>query len=249
MNMELMKTAPGLSTRLNRGNVVIANAQSVNIKPLKARFTAFVDVQKRYIEAHNTVGEAEGLERAELKRVEQLDGVLERAINALSAALLLDGEPRRNSFARFSDHGPGQICVLPFAEKVKAVHNLVANLQRSTGLSKATVGATNRAEQAALTVEEALPGWELRRTYLTVARQSRDAMEAKWDTAYTALRRLTQSVIEDADLYATLFPRRMKRSAKRANDAQQAQPPEAPRGAVEGKPAEAPARTAPPQAA
>jgi hypothetical protein len=243
--MDLLKTALRANTRMKKGNVLLANAQIVNTKPVKARFDAFVETHRRYIEAQANVDEAEGLERAELKRVEQQDGMQDRAIDALSAALLLDGEPRRNPFTRFSDRGPGQIIALSFAEKVKAVHNLVTTLRRSMGLSEATLQAADKAEEAALKVEEAQSGWELRRTNLALVRQARDSLGTQWDTAYSALRNLTKSVVENRDLYATLFAR-PNRSAKKAKPAgtqtvvTQVKPAESPATVPEVKPAETP---------
>ncbi len=103
-----MKNAPPRSSRLNRGTMILANAQLVNTKSFKARLDAFAGIHGRYIEAHTKVEEAEALERTELQRVEQFDGEQDKAITALSAALLLDGESRRNPFPASPIAAPGR---------------------------------------------------------------------------------------------------------------------------------------------
>lgn len=225
--MEVLKNAPSRSSRLHKGNVVLANAQKVNTKALKARLNAFADVHRSFLEAQTEVEVAETAERGELKRIEEIDGELEKAITALSAALLLNGEPRRNAFGRFSDYGPGQMVVLPFAEKVRAAYALAANLRRNMGSSPAIITAAEQLEKAAHAVEAALPNWELRRTYLNVAREGRDSLNVRWDTAYTALRLLTQSVVEDPNLYAVLFarPRRPKKTRASRDTGTGSEPP------------------------
>jgi hypothetical protein len=47
--MEFMKTVPRPTTRLKRGNVLLANAQGVDTKPVKARLNAFVEIHRRYL--------------------------------------------------------------------------------------------------------------------------------------------------------------------------------------------------------
>src|SRR5436853_236546 len=103
----------------------------------------------------------------------------------------------KNAPPRFSRLNRGNV--------VLANSQLVANLRGSLGLSRATLTAALQAEQAAHNLEEALPGWELRRAYLDTARQARDSVGAQWDSAYSALRHLALSYVEQPDLYATLF--------------------------------------------
>src|SRR4029079_3386786 len=164
------------STRLNKGHMLLANAQMVDTRPVQGRLDSFMDVHRRYIEAQVKVDEAVALERAERQRIEQLDGTQDQGLTAVAGALLVNGEPRRNVFARFADRAPGQMSALPCAEKAKAIHNLAANLHRSMGVPEALLVAAAQAEEAACKLEEALPGWELRRGYLSVTRQSRDAL-------------------------------------------------------------------------
>jgi hypothetical protein len=116
-------------------------------------------------------------------------------------------------------------------------------LHRSLGLSEATLAAADQVEQAALKVEEALPGLELRRSYLDTERQTRDSLVPQWDAAYFSLRHLTKSLIEEPRLYASLFaaPRSSPKKPKAADDSQAAEP------TTEAKAGDSPATAAPPQ--
>jgi hypothetical protein len=101
-------------------------------------------------------------------------------------------------------------------------------LHRSLGLSEATLAAADQVEQAALKVEEALPGLELRRSYLDTARQTRDSLVPQWDAAYFSLRHLTKSLIEEPRLYASLFagPRSSPKKSKVADPSKPADQPQ-----------------------
>lgn len=204
--MELLKKQARPSSRVNRGNVLLANTHRVDTTSVQARLDAFADLHSRFLDAHNKVEAAEALKKAEVNSLELLDGDLSKAIDALSAALLLDGEPRRNPFERFADLGPGKTTELSYGECARAVQELVMALRRSHGLSVVTMNTADKAEQAAIKVEEALPGLELRRTYLGLMRRERDSLIPEWDSHYLALRHLTKSLIEQRDLYAALFP-------------------------------------------
>lgn len=224
--MSLLKREPRPSTRLSRGDVVLGNAQLVDTRPIKTRFADFSDIHQRYTEAQQKVADAEALENAERKHVEQLNGGQDKALAALSAALLLDGEPRRNLFGRFGPYGRGQLAALGVVDKVAAVGELVANLRRSMGLSEATLAAADQAEQAAALVKEALPAWHMRRAFVRTCRQKRDAIGSQWDIAYRALRHATLSAVEVPHLHKVLFSQ--KRAAKRIK----AQTPESSNGAT-----------------
>lgn len=203
--MDFIKTTPRPTTRLKRGNVLLANAQGIDTSSVRARLETFVDIHRRFIEANARVQEAEGLELLEQERVQQLDGVQAKALAALSATLQLDGEARRNPFGRFIDPTPGEIARMSFADRARTLRHLAATLQRSLGPSKATLAAAAEVAEAAVRVEEALPGLELRRSFLDMARQRRDSLIPQWNAAYFALRHLTRSLIEEPHLYATLF--------------------------------------------
>ena len=231
--MNISRKTPRPSTRLNRGNVVLANSRLIDPQPIKARFDAFVDVHRHYIEAHDKVAEAETLDRAELERIAQLNGAVERALAGLQAALLLDGEPRRNPFGRFAPKGPGQMSVLGFAEKVTAAESLVSTLRKSMGLSSATLAAADRLAREVARLREALPGWTMRRTFLAMARQERNTLGLQWDTAYRALRYMSLAVVESPGLHYLLFaqPKRGTRKGKVTevpNTPVDAQPPDPP---------------------
>lgn len=216
--MELLKKQGQPSTRLNRGNMLMANSQQVDTQSVKARLDAFIDIHSQYIEAVAGVEEAEAAKRAEVNCMEMLDGGLHRAIAGLSAAMQMDGEWRRNPFGRFGAQGPHSIAAMWYGDEAKAMQDLVVSLRCATGVSKETLAAADRAEQAALKVAEAVPGLELRSAYLRQMRRKRDAMIPQWDAAYNSLRFLTKSVEEQPSLYPTLFPdpRKLKRAKPEA---------------------------------
>ena len=231
--MNISRKTPRPSTRLNRGNVVLANSRLIDPQPIKARFDAFVDAHRRYIEAHDRVAEAETLDRAELERIEQINGAVERGLAGLQAALLLDGEPRRNPFGRFAPMGPGQMSALGFSEKVTAAESLVSTLRKSMGLSRGTLAAADKLAREVVRLREALPGWTMRRTFLAMARQERDTLGLQWDTAYRSLRHMSLAVVESPGLHYLLFsqPKRGTRKSKGAEVADtpvEALPPDPP---------------------
>src|SRR5206468_1461733 len=118
--------------------------------------------------------------------------------------LINDRQPRRNPFAKYSDHAPSEITGLGYADEAKAIHTLAEVVQRDKSLSHKTHTAAAQADAAAHNLEEALPGWELRRAFLAAVRQERDNLSVQWDLDYTALRHLARSVIEAPQLFERL---------------------------------------------
>ena len=56
--MELLKRGPKPSTRLKKGNVVLANSQTIDTTPVKERLDAFFAVHSRFIDLHAKVEQA-----------------------------------------------------------------------------------------------------------------------------------------------------------------------------------------------
>jgi hypothetical protein len=87
------------------------------------------------------------------------------------------------------------------------VHQLVAAILRSKGVSTETNQAAQAADKAACAVEEALaPIAKLEKT-VADARRTRDAIAKVWESALAALRRGARAAADDGapDLYPTLF--------------------------------------------
>jgi hypothetical protein len=196
--------------------MLLANAQVLDTRPVKARLNAFTATHRRFIEAQAKVDEADDLERAEAKRVLQLDLDQDEAVETLAVCLINDRQPRRNPFGKFSDHTPSEIAGMAYADEAKAIHALVEAVQRDKSLSQKTRSAAAQAEAAAGKLEAALPGWELRRVFLAGVRQERDNLSVQWDVDYTALRHLARSVVEAPHLFERLF-RADSRISRRVN--------------------------------
>ena len=223
--MTFLESMPRPSTRLNRGNLILANAAQIDTGRVRARLDAFLEIHRQYLEAQVAVNEAEALVAHERSVVDRLDGDANNALVRLSAAMQLDGEPLRNPFARFAPLGPGKMRLLSWQRKVTAIRALAANLRRSLGVSPAVLAAAAAAEQAAERLETALAGWTLRRTYLGLTRQTRDTLGLQWDDAHRALNLLSRSIIEEPLLHTVLFAR-PSRPTRRAKQSAAAEPPE-----------------------
>ena len=222
--MTLLNGNPRPSTRLNRGNLVLANAAQIDTRRVRVRLERFLEVHRRYIDAQAAVNEAEALAAHERGVVDRLDGAVNNALVILSAALQLNGESQRNPFGRFARLGPGKMKLLSCRRKITAIRELAANLRGAMGVGQAVLTAAAAAEQAAAQVETALAGWTLRCTYLSLARQSRDALAPQWDDACRALSLLSRSVVEEPLLHAVLFAG-TARPTRRPKQSSPAEPP------------------------
>lgn len=212
------------SARLDTGAAILNNAQAINTKPVKGRLDAFAAAHRSYAEAQRKVDAVEAALATEQARLAQLDADQDDAVEALALSLSNDGQPRNNPFANFSNLGPGRLKSMAVADEAKAIHTLVATLQRSKSLSPATLGAAQNAEQAAQKLEAALPALAALRGDLKSARSFRDSVAHNWDANLTALRLAARgaAATEVPGLYTALFGRKA-RLTTRAKGA--AQPP------------------------
>ena len=222
--MTFLNSVPRPSTRLNRGNLILAGAKQIDTGRVRDRLEAFREIHRQYIEAQAAVNEAAALVEHERSEVDRLDGEADKALVMLSAALQLDGEPQRNPFGRFVSLGPGKMKLLSWRRKAAAIRELATTLRHSLGVSQAVLDTAAAAEQAAGRIETALRGWSLRRTYLGLARQTRNTLGLQWDDAHRALNLLSRSVIEEPMLHAVLFAR-PRRSSRRPKESVAAQLP------------------------
>ncbi len=250
--MELLKKQARPSTRLNRGNMLLANTHRVDTKSVKARLNAFSDIHSLYIEAHNRREEAEALKGHDALQLEALQRELGKAIAALSAALVIEDEPVRNPFSRFSPIGPRRMATLLPDAAAQAVHHLVVGVRSTMSRSPSVLEMADKVEQAAGKIEDAVAGLEARRTYLGLMRYERNSLNPQWDTAYKSLRHMAKSVAEERDLYTVLFGELRRAKPKVASPPTTATPSGEPRSAEPAATADPPATEAaivPPQAA
>ena len=215
-----------------RGATILINARAINTKPVKGRLDAFAEAHRSYSEAQRKVDEVEAALAIEQARIVDLDANQDDAVEALVLCLANDGQPRNNPFASFSNVGPGRLKALPFGDEARAIHTLVATLQRSKSLSQSTLTAAQSAEQAAQKLEAALPLLERLRNDLKSARSFRDTIGKAWEANLFALRLATRgaAATEVPGLYTALFGRRAPSTTRAKGAAQEpAQiPPDAP---------------------
>jgi hypothetical protein len=206
MAVRMKRTSPG--TRLQVGASVLSAARAVDTRLVKARLGRFERVHQQYVNAQRKVDVAESQLRTVQARLAECDAVQDEAVETLARALVADGQPRGNPFDVFGAPAPGTLTRLPFAEEAQAVHQLVAVVQRSKTVSKATIQAAQAADKAARVVEQALAPVAKLQESVRDARRMRDAVGQGWESALAALRRGTRAAADEGapELDATLFP-------------------------------------------
>jgi hypothetical protein len=207
--MATLKLGSNATGQLDAGASILAAADPMDTRLIKARLTAFSGAQRTYKTAHEQVLAAEARVTAAQMRLGELDVNQDEAVTALAAALIVDGQRRTNPFDAFGAPAPGKLTELGVADEAKAVHQLVAAVQRGKGTSKLTLKAAQAAEKAAHAVEQGLAEIERLHGNLRAARQRRDAVGQAWATALAALKRGARAAADEGapTLYATLFDR------------------------------------------
>jgi hypothetical protein len=180
---------------------------------VKARLAAFEREHRAYDGAEGKVEAADAQLHAAQSRVHQRDAEQNEALQALATALVPDGQPRANPFAAFGA-SPAAITRLPVTDKLKAMHTLVAAVQRHKGLSKSTLQAAQATEQALVPIDKLAAS-------VRDARHTRDAIGQNWKAALATLKRATRAAADDGapHLYATLFDRPARSNGKAAKSA------------------------------
>ena len=202
-----IKTGVGPGTRRATGDAILAAARAVDTHLIKARLAAFERAHRAYTAAQGKVEAEDGQLRAGQARVAEFDVAQDEAVENLARMLVADGQPRANPFASFGAPAPSTLIKMPVIEEGKAIHKLVAAVQRNKTVSKATLQAAQAADKAAKAVEQALVPIEKLQTALKTARHTRDAVGQSWETALAALKRGARAAGDDGapQLYATLF--------------------------------------------
>jgi hypothetical protein len=229
--MDIIKgSGRGPATRLETGAAIVAAAGVVDTALIKARLSAFMLAHRAYAGAQDKVEAAEADLRAAQARLGRRNLEVDDAVEALALALANEGHSRLKPFAAFGAGTPSSVQHLTARDKPKAVHHLVANVQRAKTLSQKTRDAARAAEQAARNAEAAfLPIDHLEVSRRDLRRQ-RDTIGRRWDTALTALRRETRSAADDGapGLYTALFgwaARAIRKNGKPAPAPEPAPPP------------------------
>lgn len=203
--------------RLRLGADVLSAAGVVETHLVKERLARFESEHRRYVAAQDDVTTGERQLRAARTRFRATRADLDRSIEDLARALVVDGAPRLNPFAKLGVPSPGQLSRLAVENATKSVDRLVAVLRRARSTSERTSTAIAAVERAMRAIEEAAPDIERIEDELRVARAMRDACGHGWHSAFTALRHGARAAADEGAprLYAMLFaPPRSKRRSR-----------------------------------
>jgi hypothetical protein len=189
------------------------------------------------------VDAAESQLRRAQARLEQYEAVQGAALDVLAGSLVADGHPLSKPFEAFDAPTRSAIGRLGFAEQAKAVHQLVAAIQRTKTVGKATLQTAGTADKAARALEQALVPLAKLQDTIRDARRTRDAVGQGWTSALAALKRGARAALDEGapDLYPTLFPP-VTRAASKGKQAEGTAPE--PKPPVEPKPSTEPTATA-----
>ena len=224
--MARSKRKNGSGTRLQIGAGVLSAARAIDTRLVKGRLGRFERAHRAYVAAQRKVDAAESQLRSAQARLAECDAVQDEAVETLARALVADGQPRGNPFEASGAPAPGTLTRLVFAEEAEAVHALVAAVQRSKGVSKATLQAAQTADKAARVVVQALAPVAKLQDTARDARRTRDAVAQGWESTLAALKRGVRAAADEGapDLYPTLFPPVIRAITKSKTPKEQAPP-------------------------
>ncbi len=196
------------SWRLRRGESVLSGARVTDTSLVKARLERFEGAHRDYLDAEQKLDAAVAQLRAAETHLADCDAVQDKAVVALSGALIAVGEPPRNPFVALGGLPPRQLTKLPIVRKAEAVHQLVAAVKRDQRYGEATIKVAQAAEDAARTVEEALIPVDKMEQGVREARRMRDVRGQRWDSALASLKHDARAAAGDGapELHAALFP-------------------------------------------
>jgi hypothetical protein len=214
--METKKVGMSPGNRLETGAIILAAAQVADTALIKPRLTAFTKTHRSYAEAQRDVGAAEDRLRSAQTQLMRGDAVQDEAVEALARVLLAEGQPRANPFVAYGAPTPWGIKRMWCMDEAKAIHNLVAAIQRNKAASEATLQAARAADEAALAVEKAVLSADHMQMALREARLYRNAIGHRWETDLAALKRAVRSAEDDGapGLHAALFGRLARPTAR-----------------------------------
>ena len=209
---------------------VLAAARTIDTRPIRARLARFERAHRAYTQAQERVDAAEAQLRSGQARLADRDVERDQAIEVLARALVSEGQARVNPFAAFGALAPKKLGHLPAADQAKAVHALVAAVQRQNGQGKPTLQAAQVLDKAASAVEQALAALVKLQASVRDARSMRDAVLQTWTKTLATLKRDARSATDEGAplLYATLFDRGSRPNGKRVKPAPEPAPGPAP---------------------
>ncbi len=207
--MATMKIPGSVEAQLDAGASILAAAQTVDTRLIKASLSVFAAVQREYKTAHDKVQAAGNSVGVAQMRLGELDVEQSATVDAVARALIAEGRPRGNPFRDLLPLGPGRLVALPAAEEAKTIHQLVQALRQAKGIGKPTLAAAQAAEKAALAVERQVAEIDKLQSALRAARNARAPIAQKWATALAGLKRWARAASEDGapQVHSVLFDR------------------------------------------
>ncbi len=204
--------------RLRTGAAVLAAAEVVNTRLIRKRVETFTEAHRSYAKAQRAAQAAEAELRDCQGRLVARDREQDDAVEWLARALINEGWPRANPFAPYAMPASSAIRKLPYAEEAKAIHALVAAVQRDRTVGTAVRRAADAAAGAAQNTERELAPWDKLSAAVRSARETRDAVGRTWDLALAALKRAARAAADDgaSELYVKLFGRASRPKKKAA---------------------------------
>jgi hypothetical protein len=186
----MVETAPAMSapTMVTAEASRAAGAHVAERQPRDTHVAVGDRMQFACRTAQKQVRAAEESLRVAQARLGELDIEQDEAVDALARTLIGEGQSRSNPLAALGLLGPAALMALPVAEKAKAIHQLVAGVQRSAAATQPTLQATWAAEAAACAVEQALARLDTLEAAVHAARHGRDALARTWTAAVAAFK-------------------------------------------------------------
>ncbi len=217
-----------ITHRVRTGEAVLAASRLVDTRGITARLDAFAAAHAAHATAQAGVDAAVAQAQVVLRRVAELDVHQDAALDKLALLLALDGKPRSNPLAGYTDETPSNLRRTAAGDEALQLLRLVSAVRNDTTVSEATRAAADTVETTARAVIAALEPLPPLETALREARHVRDHTLDRWDEALGNLQ-LAARVAEmegSPGLHDALFARSVRRPVRKpkAKDATETTP-------------------------
>ena len=211
-----MKTSK-ITNRILTGEAVLAAARLVDTRSIEARLGTFAAAHEAHARAQAGVDAAVAQAQAVLQRVGELDVHQDATLEKLALLLALDGKPRANPLAGYTDATPSGLRRTAAGDEAAQLIRLASAVRNDATVSAATRAATDTVETAARAVLAALEPLPPLEAALREARHIRDHTVDRWDEALGNLRLAARVAgMEGAPgLHDALFARSVRRRPTR----------------------------------
>lgn len=212
-----MKT-PKITNRVLTGEAVLAAARLVDTRSIAAWLETFAAAHEAHARAQAGVDAAATRAQAVLQRVGELDVHQDAALEKLALLLALDGKPRANPLAGYTDATPSGLRRTAAGDEAAQLIRLASAVRNDATVSAATRVAADTLETAAQAVLAALEPLPPLEAALREARHIRDHTVDRWDEALANLRLAARVAgMEGAPgLHDALFARSVRRATRKS---------------------------------